>query len=116
MYKKGIKDNKTKGMLECHKQVSFSKLMRVERSVVSSLKISMENMEWNKKAAVAPFTAEKEEGEGNAVDMRIEEEIDVKEVKVVPSQKSSNRGTGNFLVSRRTNALLVRIKEKTLSG
>ncbi len=46
MYKNGIEDDKPKGMLECHKQVSFSKVLReVERAVVSSLKISMENME-----------------------------------------------------------------------
>ncbi len=65
-----------------------------------------------KKAVVVPFAAEKEEGrEGNAVDIRNEEEDDVKE-EVPPSQKSSNRGTGNFLVSRTTNSLLVRIKEK----
>ena len=110
MYKKGIEEGKPKGMLECYKQVSYSKVMReIERALVSSLKNSMENMTWNQKATVDPLIAtEKEEARSN--DMKNEEE---KEVEVPSSfQKKGSRGAVNFLVSRRTSPLRVRIKQK----
>nr|BDT63254.1 MAG: hypothetical protein [Hemigrapsus takanoi nimavirus] len=113
MYKKGIEEGKPKNMLDCYKQVSFLKVMKeVERAMLSSLKSSIENMEWNKKAAVAPFVTEKVEDGSNDVEMRNEEKDDVKEVVVPPSQKKANRGVANFLASRRTNPLSVRMKRK----